>query len=146
MTLHSRKTTRLSLALLCLSVLLAAGCSRKDAAAGATKNVPAFQGPVLAALKSAQLTPGEFEVTAAKPYQARSCVRGQVDRLDVMLCDYPDEPTAKNAEPSLLQFVAGAGSGAVRRAGTLALAAADRHRVDPEGKTLNHLLQVFSKK
>ncbi len=102
-----------------------------------------FQARTLASLKQAGLTVGEFETTAAKPYDASACFRGQVEKLDVMLCEHASEEVAKGAEPKLLEFIAAAGTGAVRHAGAVSLAVADRGRLDPRGQQINKLLRTF---
>ncbi len=144
--------------LLCFALALSA-CGKKDEAgasggaaapAKADPEAPAakasadFQKPVLEGLKKAGLAVGEFETTAAKPYQARACTRGEVGNLDVMACQYASAQAAEQARSSLEQFVAGSGTGAVRHSGTVALAVADRKKVDPRGKVIDKLLKTFA--
>jgi hypothetical protein len=144
--------------LLCLALALSA-CGKKDepgavgaqtAAARANPSAPEargsadFQKPVLEGLRKAGLAVGEFETTAAKPYQARACTRGEVGNLDVMACQYASAQAAEQARSSLEQFVAGSGTGAVRRSGTVALAVADLKKVDPRGKVIDKVLKTFA--
>ena len=130
--------------LLCLATALTiAGCKKTPEGAAKVKSA-AFHQPVLAAFKQAGLTVGQFEPSAAKPYKARSCVRGEVDQFDVMLCQYESEATAQEMEKNPDQFVGGAPTGAVRRAKTIVLAVADRNKVDLKGKKINKLLKTFA--
>jgi hypothetical protein len=103
-----------------------------------------FQKPVLEALQKAGLAVGDFEPTAAKPYNARACVRGEVSKLDVMACQYESEQAAEQAKSSLEQFVGGAGTGAVRRAANVALSVADRAKIDPRGQLVDKVLKTFA--
>lgn len=140
-------------AITCLAMLalaLAPGCSKKEAAvkkedkAEDTKAGPAFA-RTTGALKSAGFTVSAFEQAAARPYEAQKCSRGEVDKLDVLLCEYGSDAAAESAEKKVLQFFGGAVTGAVRRAGTVVLAVADRKKIDVQGKTINKLLKAFGK-
>ena len=104
----------------------------------------AFQQPVLAALTKAGCKVGAFEQAAARPYQAKACVQGDVDGLDVLLCTYDGDQAARAAEGTLLQFVGASTTGAVRARGPVTLAVADRKKVDLKGKQINKVLQTFA--
>ncbi len=119
------------------------GCKKTPEGAAKAKSA-AFHQPVLTALKRAGLNVGEFEQSAAKPYKAQSCVRGEVDKFDVMLCQYENEATAQEMARNPDQFVGGAPTGAVRRLKTIVLAVADRNKVDLKGKKINKLLKTFA--
>jgi hypothetical protein len=103
-----------------------------------------FQQPLLAALTKAGCKVGPFEQTAARPYQAKACVQGDVDGLDVLLCTFDGDQAARAAESTLLQFVGGSTTGAVRARGPVSLAVADRKKVDLKGKQINKVLQTFA--
>jgi len=103
-----------------------------------------FQKPVLDGLTKAGLKVGEFEQTAARPYKAKSCVQGEVEGLEVILCSFEGEEPAKEGVKSLEQFIGTATTGAVRQRGALALAVADRKKTDLKGEQINKLLQAFS--
>lgn len=104
-----------------------------------------FAQPVLTALKQAGLTASGFERTAARPYTAKACVQGEVDKLEVVLCRYESGEQAKAAKDKLEQFAAGAVTGAVRAAGAISLAVADRAKADLDGKRLDKILKAFGK-
>jgi hypothetical protein len=135
------------LLLAALLALLALGCGKKAPKPGDAPAAPAgppFEQAVLASLKDAGFTPGAFQPAEAAPYGATRCVRGPIERLDVLLCNYPSPEAAKAAEPKVKGFAAGAVSGAVRRAGAVAMAVADRDKVDLPGKQITRLLRVFT--
>ena len=147
----------LKLALLALTLSLVTGCKdeTKKAAApapggAAEKDKPAAADvphakQVSTALEKAGLKPSAaFEQAAARPYEATACARGEIDKLDVMVCDYDAEPAARAGEKKLEQFVSGAVSGAIRRAGNRVLAVADRNKVDLKGEAINKVVKAFS--
>jgi hypothetical protein len=107
------------------------------------KNEGAFHESVVAALKKAGLEPTPFEQAAARPYEAKRCARGEVGKLDVLLCEFEGEPAAKAGEKKLEEFVSGAVSGAVRRSKSQVLAVADRKKADLKGEGINKLLKAF---
>jgi len=86
----------------------------------------------------------DFETTAAKPYAALGCARGEVEELDVLVCHYADAAAADAAAKSLREFVAGALSGLVRQAGSDLMAIADRKEVDPKGERISRLTRAFA--
>jgi hypothetical protein len=139
------------------ATLLCAGCSKKedkkeggDKAEKTEKTTEEKKGApfhqdVAEALAEAGLKVAEFETAAARPYQAAECVRGEVAKLDVMICRYESEEAAKTGEKKLDQFLGGAVSGAFRRSKTTIFAVADRNKVDLQGKTINKMLKTFEK-
>ncbi|HEY3355864.1 MAG TPA: hypothetical protein VGQ83_21605 [Polyangia bacterium] len=136
-------------ALVALGALAAAGCGKKAApgeAAKAGKAAPGapFEDAVLTRLKDGGFGVGKFDAAPADAYGATRCVRGPVDRLDVLLCDYPSAEAATAADKRLKGFASGAVSGAARRAGTVGLAVADRDKVDLPGKHIAKLLRTFT--
>jgi len=148
------------LPLLVLGLCLAAavtGCGKKDAAgtpgaatgpaaAGPAAATPGtagtpFPAPIVSRLKDEGFTVGAFATTAPEAYGARRCVRGEVDQLDVLLCEYPS-PAAAAAGKQLATFAAGAVSGASRQADAVMVTVADRKQVDLSGKRINRLLRA----
>ncbi len=83
-------------------------------------------------------------MTAAKPYDALGCARGEVEELDVLVCHYADATAAETATKSLREFVAGALTGVVRKSGSDLVAIADRKEVDPKGERISRLAKAFS--
>jgi hypothetical protein len=119
-----------------LAGLLLVSCSKSEEAP--------FYSETLEQLRGAKLTVGAFETAAAKPYAAEACARGSVEALDVLLCRFNDEAAAKQATGKAEAFVGGAVTGAVRHAGTLMLAIADRDKKDPTGKQVQRVLATFA--
>lgn len=146
------RRTVLMLAL--LAAALPAGCKdeteNKTAPEGktaATKAAPEkpYAEQVSASLAEAGIKPSTaFEQAAARPYAAKACVRGAVDKLDVLVCDFDGEDAAGKGEKKIEQFLDGAVSGGIRRKGDRVLAAADRDKVDLKGEALNRLLKAFT--
>lgn len=99
---------------------------------------------VLAALGDAGLKVGPFETSAARPYQATACVRGEIEELDVLLCSYADEAQAKAAQATLREFVHGSTTAVIRQGGARVMGIADRKQVDPKGQRLNKIVKAFS--
>lgn len=91
------------------------------------------------------LGPGEpFEVTAARPWDARACVSGSRAGLDLLVCRYADEAEAEANKKRLGGFLAGAQSGVVARSGEVLLAVADKAKVDPKGYEIARLIGAFA--
>jgi hypothetical protein len=111
--------------------------------AEAPKSAEGFHTPILAAIAKAGLKVGVLEQTAAQPYNAKACVRGDVELLDVLLCSFDGEAPAP-AEKSAEQFLGGATTGVVRRRGSVLIAVADRKKSDLRGRQISTLLQAFT--
>lgn len=91
------------------------------------------------------LGPGEpFEVTAARPWDARACVSGSRAGLELLVCRYADEAEAEANKKKLGGFLSGAQSGAVARSGDALLAVADKAKVDPKGYEIARLIGAFA--
>jgi hypothetical protein len=137
------KATRLFL----LSLLILLATCKKDESAdktGENKSSP-FYKQSLDRLKAAGLTTHELETTAAKPYGAKECARGEIEKLDLLVCRYANEAEAKGAQTSFDDFLGSAVSGLLRRYGSLIFAIADRNKSDPQGKQLNKILHTLEK-
>jgi len=142
------------LSLVLLAAALIAGCKKDEKGAGTGSGAPAavpqashvsHAQQVSSALEKTGLKPSApFEQAAARPYEARTCARGEIDRLDVLVCDYDGEPKASKGEQLMEQFASGAVSGAVRRSGSRVLAVADRSKVDLHGEGINRVLKAFA--
>jgi len=84
-------------------------------------------------------------------------LRGRIDQIraliaahalephrDVLVCTFASADEAKAAQDAGLQWV-GDTTGASQAKGTFLIAAADRRKADPNGKTINQLIQTFRK-
>ncbi len=130
---------------LLVGALAAVSACKKESASGPDEPLSAFREPVIGKLTDAGFAVGKMEKTDADDYGAKECVQGKVDRLEVLLCDYPTAEAAKENRSKLVSFGTGAVSGATRTSGTTAIVVADRENVDPAGKRMKRLLDTFAK-
>jgi hypothetical protein len=122
-----------------LTIVLALGaglvaCSN-DGGGGSARDA------VIAAWKKAGLTPSAM--TADKTGAiGEDCVSGTVSGVDVVLCTFkkPDDATAAVAKG--YTWVGGT-TGTSLAKDKLLLAAADRNKADPTGRTLNSIAKTF---
>lgn len=121
-----------------LLIALAAGCGKDEG-----KNTPqaSSRDAVLEAWRKGGLAPSAF--TAAKLDFAKDCQSGTVNGVDVILCEFPSDAEAKAAEDQGLAWV-GETTGIARAAGKILIAAADRRKSDPSGRTLNQLTKLLT--
>lgn len=122
-----------------------AGCSKDEGKGGAPANAPSASSRdgVLETWRKGGLAPSAF--TAATVAFAKDCQSGTVNGIDVLVCELPSEAEAKAAEEPGLQWV-GETTGIARAAGKLLIAAADRRKADPSGRTLNQLTKLLTPK
>jgi hypothetical protein len=102
---------------------------------------------VLEAWSGAGLAPQGFAAVQPVPYAATYCERGIVSGVETLVCEYADDGAITRGQQQLKDEWAKAGvqtAVAVRTKRTL-LAAVDRERHDPNGKTINQLIQTFRK-
>ena len=118
-----------------LAVCAFAGCSKGNGG-------PTSKDGVIAAWKKGGLEPSAF--TAAKSDVGKGCTTGTVNKVDVLLCTFANEKEAKEAEDKGLQWV-GDTTGASQAQGEVLIVAADRHKADPSGRTINQLLTLPAK-
>jgi hypothetical protein len=135
------RNAQLIVASLASSLLLLAGCKSSSSAPSAGKTP--FHQALVQKIEKAGLKVDTFEQAASRPYKAEACVRGAVEKLDVLLCRYPDEATGRKHDKALVTFVGTAISGAVRHVGAVGVVVADRDKVDLKGERINRLLKVL---
>lgn len=132
---------------LVLLVALLGACDKDSgsAPAGGASAKPIAGAPsearasLMSAWKTGGLKPSAFAPTKV-PFGS-TCESGTVDFVEVVICEYPDAKQATAAEAAALTWV-GATTGLARAKGTLVIAAADRRKADPHGKTLNALVKL----
>lgn len=129
-------------------VALLGACDKdsKSAPAGGASAKPVAGAPdsearsaLMSAWKTGGLKPGAF--APAKVAFGDKCESGTVDFVEVVVCEYADAKQAQAAEAAALSWV-GATTGLARAKGNLVIAAADRRKADPQGKTLNALVKL----
>jgi hypothetical protein len=135
--------------LLVTVALAAAGCGKGKAGGSAAAHVDGtpHTDAVLDAWTGAGLAPQGFAAVKPAPYAATYCERGSVGGVETLVCEYADEGAITRGQQELKDEWARVGvqtAVAVRTKRTL-LAAVDRERHDPNGKTINKLIQAFRK-
>jgi len=132
----------------CLVLLIAlAGCgkSEEDAAAANTSAVAtpgtSQRDIMIEVWKKAGLAPSAM--TAATVSFGKDCQSGTVNNVDVLVCMYASPAEAKAAEKASLEWVGGT-TGASWSTGPVLVSAADRHKADPSGRTINKLMKATS--
>jgi hypothetical protein len=123
-------------ALLVLGLVLSVGACDK------AKSGPSSKDGVIAAWKKGGLEPSAF--SDAKTDVGTKCSAGTVNKVDVLVCEFPSEKEAKEAEEKGLQWV-GDTTGASQAQGEMLIVAADRRKADPSGRTINQLLTLPAK-
>lgn len=94
---------------------------------------------VVAAWKKGGITVSPL--TDAKVAFGKDCKSGTANAVDVLLCQYPSPTEAKAAEEPALVWV-GDATGMTKSVGPVLIAAADRRKTDPQGKTINSLMKL----
>ncbi|HWO18937.1 MAG TPA: hypothetical protein VNO30_09175 [Kofleriaceae bacterium] len=117
------------------------GCGKDDGKPGAPS--AGSRDVVLEAWKKGGLTPSPF--TAATVAFGKDCQSGTVNGVDVLVCQYATDEEARAAEDKALEWV-GEATGIARAAGKVVVAAADRRKADPSGRTLNQLTKLLTPK
>lgn len=87
---------------------------------------------------------GGLEVSDMKAAQSpvgKDCTQGTVNKVDVLVCNFTTPDDAKKAEDLGLQWV-GDTTGMSQAKGSLVIAAADRKKADPNGKTINQIFKL----
>jgi hypothetical protein len=131
-----------------------AGCGQKKSAAP-TNGLPPpshvadtpHTDAVVDAWRSAGLSPQGFAPTPPEPYAASFCEKGGVHGVDTLLCEYADDVALERGQ-KLLQAAWGGDAvhtGVTLRLKRTVLSMVDRARNDPNGKTMNQLIQTFRK-
>jgi hypothetical protein len=130
---------------LALAFLCAAACGKGGGSSDQSKpdpNAPAGSGAkdaVVDAWKKGGLTVSAFTPTQSKI--GSDCTAGTVGKLEVVVCNFPTADAAKQAETAGLEWV-GDTTGSSQAKGTLVIAVADRHKADPNGKTINQIFKL----
>lgn len=118
-----------------LVIVMVVACSKANKG-------PSSRDGVIAAWKKGGLEPSAF--TPAKTDVGKDCATGTINKLDVLVCTYPTAQDAKAAEDAGLQWV-GDTTGASRAQGETLIVVADRHKADPNGKTINQIVTLPAK-
>jgi len=118
-----------------LALVLVAACSKDSSG-------PSSRDGVVAAWKKGGLEPSKLE--PAKTDVGKDCAQGTVNKLDVLVCSFPNEADAKAAVDKGYTWI-GDATGASKALGEQLVVVADRKKTDPQGKVINQLLTLPAK-
>ncbi|HVX97705.1 MAG TPA: hypothetical protein VHK47_22520 [Polyangia bacterium] len=149
MSSFDAKLMRLALGAAVLVAAAGAGCGKKTGAAPGTAHAEGTPqtDAVLDAWKSAGLKPEGFAALTPPPYVATYCERGKVSGVDTTVCEYADDGAVDRGQQQIKDEWARAGvhTAVVVRGKRTVLSVVDRELRDPNGKTINQLIQTFRK-
>jgi hypothetical protein len=114
-----------------LIAIVAAACGKSSG--------PSSRDALLDAWKAGGLETTPF--SAAQSPVGKDCAQGTVAKVDVLVCTFATADEAKAAQDAGLQWV-GDTTGASQAKGTFLIAAADRRKADPSGKTINQIFKL----
>jgi hypothetical protein len=140
--------TRRSVGLAVAAIALACGaCGKSKTNSPVHAEGTPHTGAVLDAWKDAKLVPDRFAAVQPPPYAATYCERGDVAGVETLVCEYGDDATLDRGQKQLEEewLRSGVRTGVALRNKRTLLAAVDRERHDPNGKTINQLIQAFRK-
>ena len=122
-------------------LMLVAACDG-DKKAGDKSATPGARDALVAAWKKAGLAPSAL--TPATVPVGKDCHKGTVGAIEVLVCNFPSEAEAKAASDAAYAWV-GEATGAVKVTRTTLVAAVDRKKSDPSGRTINQLINISAK-
>ena len=123
-------------------IFIVAACSKDEGSSAMSAGGSGARDALLAAWKQGGLT-----VSAMSPATVaagKDCQTGTVNDIDVLVCVYASPAEAKSAENPGLAWV-GETTGFSLARGAVLIAAADRRKRDPSGRTLNQLTKLAPK-
>jgi hypothetical protein len=132
---------------LALGLVLGAGCSKDDAAAGTGKGPAPADDALIAKWKKAGLEVSPFTDADAAAYAANKCRAGTVSGVDVVVCSYDSGEDAIAAEDTALAVLekSGVTTGSAIPRGKSLLVVLDKRKRDPSGRTINAITAAFRK-
>ena len=108
-----------------------------------TKSDPASSiEEVVSAWGEVGLDTSKLVSTDERVLEARTCHRGPISGVDVMICRYDTPESALAAREAGLKQI-GETTGTALPSGTLLLVVADRTKADPSGKAINSIAKTF---
>jgi hypothetical protein len=121
-------------------VLALASCSKDDGTGRGAATGELSRDRVVEAWKKGGLTPTPL-TAATTSTVGKDCQSGTVNSVDVLVCQFATPEEAKAAEPKGLDWV-GEATGMSQASGKVLVAAADRRKADPSGRTINQLMKL----
>lgn len=120
-------------------VLALASCSKDDGTGRGAAAGELSRDRVVESWKRGGLTPSPL--TAATTPVGKDCQSGTVNGVDVLVCQFATAAEAKAAEAAGLEWV-GEATGMAQATGKVLVAASDRRKADPSGRTINALMKL----
>lgn len=120
---------------LALPLWLLVGCSKPPGVAAE-----------LAALQAAGHGAAGFADSDARPFSAKACRAGTLDRVAAVLCEYGSAEALSLGQQGAEAWIGEATTGVVLRRDLYLLALADRDRADPSGRAVSKLAKTFRRK
>jgi hypothetical protein len=124
---------------LLLVLALIAGCKKDDGTGRGAAAGDLSRDRVVEQWKKGGLTPSPL--TVAKVAVGTDCQSGTVNGVDVLVCNFATPDEAKTAEAKGLEWV-GEATGMSQASGKVLVAASDRRKADPSGRTINQLMKL----
>jgi hypothetical protein len=122
-----------------LPILFLLACSKDDGTGRGANAGELSRDSVVAAWTKGGLTPSPL--SDAKVDAGTDCKSGTVNGVDVLVCQFATPDEAKAAEPKALAWV-GEATGMAQATGKVLVAASDRRKADPSGRTINQLMKL----
>jgi hypothetical protein len=120
-----------------------AGSASGGGSGAAPAAAPTPRDAVIEAWKKGGLEPSAL--TAAKVPIGKDCQTGTVENVEVVLCNFASPAEAKAAEKPGWDWIGSTTGTAWVASGNVVVAAADRKKADPNGKTINRLMKLAPK-
>jgi hypothetical protein len=119
--------------------LALASCSKDDGTGRGAASGELTRDRIVEAWKKGGLTP--TPLTAATTTVGKDCQSGTVNSVDVLVCQFATPEEAKAAEPKGYEWV-GEATGTTVVSGKVLVAASDRRKSDPSGRTIDKLMKL----
>jgi hypothetical protein len=102
---------------------------------------------VIDSIKSAGLKPEGFAPLEPVPFGAAYCEQGRVQGIDALVCEYKDDGALDRGRKQLTDQWGreGVRTGVTTHTKRTLMAVVDRGQYDPNGKTINQILEAFKK-
>jgi hypothetical protein len=120
-----------------LVLALVAACGKGGGATGRSARDAVVDAWKKSGLETSAFTPATVSV-------GKDCATGTVAKLDVLVCTFGSADEAAKAADLGLAWV-GDTTGSSQARGAAVIAIADRHKVDPHGKTIEQIFKLAPK-
>ncbi len=125
-----------------IKLLSAAALAVALSGCGDDEATPDTAGEVAASWREAGLEVSAFRQLPGHELGSGECAQGEVNKVEVTLCRYKSEQEAIAAQPAGLKVV-GSTTGSSVPSGKFLLVVADRTKADPDGRSINQIIQTY---